>query len=98
MVDTCDKYQGAAVTQLRALSIMASLIDETEDLYQFDREYHSVRKTGSGRASESPFACILESCWPARNGVQAEGSEFIVRALTPFAAGLKKNLAGGAGR
>jgi len=68
-------------------------IDLTGILYQSAREYISTQG-GLYRACVSPFACLGESVGPARNGVQAERSEFIVRAWTPSAAGRIKTVAG----
>jgi hypothetical protein len=67
--------------------------DLTGILYQSAREYIST-DGWLYRASVSPFACLRESVGPARNGVQAERSEFIVRAWTPSAAGRIKTVAG----
>ena len=63
--------------------------DLTDILYQSDREYNSS-VVGFG------FFLRLLIRWlkPARTGVQAERSEFIVRAWTPAAAGFMEDPAG----
>jgi hypothetical protein len=82
---------------LRCDSIYVYWIDVTDNLYQFDREYNSVRK-GPVRASFGVSLRLhLRIFRPASNGVRAERSEFIGRAWTPLFAGLIDS-PGGEGR